>query len=168
MRVPLPRRWCAAAARQRGGEITTSAPRVVARMSPPDRLLPSPVTETQSQRRVVVTGMGIVSCLGNTVEDVKASLHECKSGISLNEKYIEIGMKSHVSGKPDIDTDEFIDRKQGRFMGSQSAASSSPPPRCPVTSSGAPALSAAPQLRAHRCIRSALFAANARYAFIAM
>ncbi|KAL1496001.1 hypothetical protein AB1Y20_014637 [Prymnesium parvum] len=70
-----------------------------------------------SQRRVVVTGMGIVSCLGNTLEDVKDSLHNCKSGIRVNEKYIEVGMKSHVSGRPDIDTDEFIDRKQGRFMG---------------------------------------------------
>jgi len=70
-----------------------------------------------AERRVVVTGMGIVSCLGNSIEDVKTSLHECKSGIKTSEKYQEIGMKSHVCGRPDIDTDEFIDRKQGRFMG---------------------------------------------------
>lgn len=77
------------------------------------------VDVSQSQRRVVVTGMGIVSCLGNTVDDVKESLHSCKSGIRFNEKYVEIGMKSHVCGTPDINTDDFIDRKQGRFMGSE-------------------------------------------------
>merc|ERR1719310_1958475 len=68
-------------------------------------------------RRVVVTGMGVISCLGNTVDDVCTSLKECKSGIGVSEKYQEIGMKSHVCGRPDIDTDEFIDRKQARFMG---------------------------------------------------
>jgi len=68
-------------------------------------------------RRVVVTGMGITSCLGNTLDDVTKSLHECKSGIKYSETYKEVGMKSHVCGKPDIDCDEFIDRKQARFMG---------------------------------------------------
>ena len=72
---------------------------------------------TQNGKRVVVTGMGIVSCLGNTVEDVKTSLHECKSGIKYNEKYEEIGMKSRVCGRPDLDADTLIDRKQLRFMG---------------------------------------------------
>ena len=61
--------------------------------------------------------MGIVSCLGNNLEDVATSLHECKPGIRFNDKYEEIGMKSKVCGTPDIDCDEFIDRKQGRFMG---------------------------------------------------
>ena len=61
--------------------------------------------------------MGIVSCLGNTLEDVATSLHECKPGITMNEKYKEIGMKSNVCGTPDINCDEFIDRKQARFMG---------------------------------------------------
>merc|ERR1719326_2581871 len=61
--------------------------------------------------------MGITSCLGNTLDDVTKSLHECKSGIKYSEKYKEIGMKSHVCGRPDIDCDEFIDRKQARFMG---------------------------------------------------
>jgi len=68
-------------------------------------------------RRVVVTGMGIVSCLGNTLEDVATSLHECKPGITSNDKYKEIGMKSNVCGTPDINCDDFIDRKQARFMG---------------------------------------------------
>jgi len=66
---------------------------------------------------VVVTGMGVVSCLGNSLDEVSKSLHECKSGITKNEKYMEIGMKSHVCGRPDIDPSEFIDRKQARFMG---------------------------------------------------
>jgi len=61
--------------------------------------------------------MGIVSCLGNTLEDVTKSLHECTPGIGYSDKYEEIGMKSKVCGRPDIDTGEFIDRKQARFMG---------------------------------------------------
>merc|ERR1719331_561867 len=68
-------------------------------------------------RRVVVTGMGIVSCLGNSLDDVSASLKEAKSGIKVNQKYIDIGMKSHICGRPEINLDEFIDRKQARFMG---------------------------------------------------
>ena len=61
--------------------------------------------------------MGIVSCLGNTLDDVATSLHDCKSGIKVSEKYKEIGMKSHVCGRPDLETDALIDRKQLRFMG---------------------------------------------------
>ena len=68
-------------------------------------------------RRVVVTGMGIVSCLGNTLDDVAKSLKDCKSGITFSEKYKELGMKSNVCGRPNIDADELIDRKQLRFMG---------------------------------------------------
>lgn len=67
--------------------------------------------------RVVVTGMGIVSCLGNTLDDVAKSLHDCKSGITRNDKYAEIGMKSQICGRPEIDADALIDRKQLRFMG---------------------------------------------------
>ena len=61
--------------------------------------------------------MGVVSCLGNTLDDVAKSLHECKSGIKFNPEYVEKGMKSHISGRPDIDCDSLIDRKQTRFMG---------------------------------------------------
>jgi 3-oxoacyl-(acyl-carrier-protein) synthase len=68
-------------------------------------------------RRIVVTGMGIVSCLGNTLEEVSDSLHAAKPGIKFSEKYKEIGMKSHICGTPDINCDDFIDRKQARFMG---------------------------------------------------
>ncbi len=68
-------------------------------------------------QRVVVTGIGIVSCLGNDAAAVKASLLAGKSGISHNEAQVEAGMRSHVAGKPDIDLSEHIDRKQWRFMG---------------------------------------------------
>ena len=140
----------------------------------------------QSDRRVVVTGMGIVSCLGNSQDEVADSLHKAKAGIKFSEKYKEIGvpavltgqegrrstraghprasvrargagqrapgpphavrmpharrprestvraqcragvgrfvprhpgMKSHICGTPDINCDDFIDRKQARFMG---------------------------------------------------
>ena len=68
-------------------------------------------------KRVVVTGLGIVSSLGNNAEEVTSSLKQGKSGISYNPAQEEIGMRSWVSGKPDIDLAEHIDRKQWRFMG---------------------------------------------------
>ena len=72
-------------------------------------------------RRVVVTGMGIVSCLGNDTGTVSESLYEGRSGISLRQEHIDIGMRSHVAGAPDIDIKELIDRKQLRFMGDAAA-----------------------------------------------
>ena len=72
-------------------------------------------------RRVVITGMGIVSCLGNNAEAVTTSLREGNSGISRNESYSELGMRSLISGTPNIDLKENIDRKQLRFMGSAAA-----------------------------------------------
>lgn len=74
-------------------------------------------------RRVVVTGMGVVSCLGNNVEEVVSSLRDGKSGISKHEDYVERGMRSHVAGRPQIDLKELIDRKQYRFMGAAAAYS---------------------------------------------
>ena len=68
-------------------------------------------------RRVVVTGMGIVSCLGNTTEAVIDSLRHGKSGISFNEKFREMGLRSQVCGSVDIDLVGLIDRKHKRFMG---------------------------------------------------
>lgn len=67
-------------------------------------------------RRVVVTGLGIVSCLGNDKESVLNSLHEGKSGIRFAEDYKEYGFRSHVCGRIDLDA-ESIDRKVRRFMG---------------------------------------------------
>ena len=71
-------------------------------------------------KRVVVTGMGIVSCLGNTLEDVKASLHEAKSGITFSEEYEELGIKSQVRGIPDLSDKEIKDlipKQSFRFCG---------------------------------------------------
>jgi 3-oxoacyl-[acyl-carrier-protein] synthase-1 len=72
-------------------------------------------------RRVVITGLGIVSCLGNSAEEVTTSLREGKSGISLRQEQIDMGMRSHVAGAPDINTSELIDRKVLRFMGDAAA-----------------------------------------------
>ncbi len=74
-------------------------------------------------RRVVVTGIGIVSCLGNDIDAVLDSLRAGRSGIKHNSSYEEIGMRSHVSGSVDIDTVAMIDRKILRFMGDASAYS---------------------------------------------
>jgi 3-oxoacyl-[acyl-carrier-protein] synthase-1 len=72
-------------------------------------------------RRVVVTGIGVVSCLGNSKEDVLDSLKEGRSGISFNESFKEMGLRSHVCGSVDIDIGEHIDRKVRRFMGDAAA-----------------------------------------------
>ena len=72
-------------------------------------------------RRVVVTGMGLVSCLGNTKDSVVESLRHGKSGISFNEKFQEMGLRSCVSGSVDMDLNEHIDRKVRRFMGDAAA-----------------------------------------------
>ncbi len=68
-------------------------------------------------QRVVVTGLGIVSSLGNNASEVTDSLRNGKSGITYNAAQEEIGMRSWVSGKPNIDLSEHSDRKQWRFMG---------------------------------------------------
>ncbi|MBM6552336.1 beta-ketoacyl-ACP synthase I [Marinomonas ostreistagni] len=67
-------------------------------------------------RRVVVTGLGIVSCLGNDKQTVLESLREGRSGIRFAEDYQEKGFRSHVCGRIDLD-DSVIDRKVRRFMG---------------------------------------------------
>lgn len=72
-------------------------------------------------KRVVVTGMGIVSCLGQEVNAVVESLKQGKSGISYNESYAELGFRSRVSGSIDIDLKSLIDRKILRFMGDAAA-----------------------------------------------
>ncbi|MBF7054255.1 beta-ketoacyl-ACP synthase I [Halomonas sp. KAO] len=72
-------------------------------------------------RRVVVTGLGIVSCLGNDKQQVLEALREGRSGIRFKEEYAERGFRSHVAGVVDIDLDALIDRKQRRFMGDAAA-----------------------------------------------
>ena len=72
-------------------------------------------------KRVVVTGMGIVSCLGNDKQTVLESLQQGRSGIRFQQDYADVGMRSHVAGSIDIDTSEHIDRKVKRFMGDAAA-----------------------------------------------
>ena len=72
-------------------------------------------------KRVVITGLGVVSCLGNNQEEVYQSLLNSKSGISFCEEYKEYNLKSHIHGKPNIKLEDHVDRKIMRFMGSGSA-----------------------------------------------
>ncbi|WP_426358351.1 beta-ketoacyl-ACP synthase I [Pseudocolwellia sp. HL-MZ19] len=67
-------------------------------------------------KRVVITGLGIVSSIGNNSEEVLASLKEGRSGISHSESFAEVGLRSQVWGKPDINIADHIDRKAVRFM----------------------------------------------------
>ena len=68
-------------------------------------------------RRVVITGMGIVSPIGNTPDEVEASLRAGRSGIAFSETYAEHGFRSQVHGVPDIVLEDHIDKRQLRFMG---------------------------------------------------
>ncbi|WP_104205204.1 beta-ketoacyl-ACP synthase I [Billgrantia saliphila] len=72
-------------------------------------------------RRVVVTGLGIVSCLGNDAQTVVEALRSGRSGIRFKEEYAERGFRSHVAGVVDIDLDALVDRKLRRFMGDAAA-----------------------------------------------
>ena len=74
-----------------------------------------------SSKRVVVTGYGIVSCIGDNKKEVLQSLRDVKSGISHCKEYEELGMRSHVHGKPKINIEENVDRKILRFMGEGAA-----------------------------------------------
>jgi 3-oxoacyl-[acyl-carrier-protein] synthase I len=68
-------------------------------------------------RRVVVTGMGIVSSIGNNTQEVLASLHEAKSGVVRADKYAELGFRCQVHGAPTLDAQEVVDRRAMRFHG---------------------------------------------------
>ena len=72
-------------------------------------------------KNVVVTGVGIKSCIGNTYDKVLKSLQEGTSGITKNDSYSDMGFRSQVSGSVDLDFAELIDRKLFRFMGEASA-----------------------------------------------
>lgn len=74
-------------------------------------------------KRVVVTGMGIVSSLGNDITEVTTSLKDGKSGIQFCDDYAELGMRSQIAGRVSIDQKELIDRKHLRFMGDAAAFS---------------------------------------------
>lgn len=68
-------------------------------------------------RRVVVTGLGIISCIGNDKEEVLESLKAGKSGITFSQEYADLGFRSQVHGKPDINLSEKINKRLWRFMG---------------------------------------------------
>jgi 3-oxoacyl-[acyl-carrier-protein] synthase I len=72
-------------------------------------------------RRVVVTGMGIVSSIGNNTQEVLASLREAKSGIVRADKYAELGFRCQVHGAPTLDASEAVDRRAMRFLGGGAA-----------------------------------------------
>ena len=72
-------------------------------------------------KRVVISGIGIVSCLGNDKNAVLDSLKQGRSGIKFKQEYADMGMRSHVAGSVDINTADFIDRKVKRFMGDAAA-----------------------------------------------
>ena len=72
-------------------------------------------------KRVVITGLGVVSCLGNDAESVTDSLYAGRTGIALRQEQVDIGMRSHVAGAPNIDIPSLVDRKQLRFMGDAAA-----------------------------------------------
>jgi 3-oxoacyl-[acyl-carrier-protein] synthase I len=72
-------------------------------------------------RRVVVTGMGIVSSIGNNTQEVLASLREAKSGIVRADKYAELGFRSQVHGAPSLDPEGVVDRRALRFLGGGAA-----------------------------------------------
>ncbi|MGR7995534.1 MULTISPECIES: beta-ketoacyl-ACP synthase I [unclassified Xanthobacter] len=72
-------------------------------------------------RRVVVTGMGIVSSIGNTTQEVLASLREAKSGITFAEDYAKLGFRSQVQGAPTLNAEEVVDRRAMRFHGGGTA-----------------------------------------------
>ena len=75
----------------------------------------------KNTRRVVITGMGIVSCIGNNKEEVLESLKAGKSGISASTEYAEMGFRSQVHGKPSINLEDAIDKRLLRFMGEAAA-----------------------------------------------
>jgi 3-oxoacyl-[acyl-carrier-protein] synthase-1 len=72
-------------------------------------------------RRVVVTGLGVVSSIGNNRDEVVKSLQQGSSGLAFKEEYAELGMRSHVEGTVNISVEEHIDRKVRRFMGDAAA-----------------------------------------------
>jgi 3-oxoacyl-[acyl-carrier-protein] synthase I len=72
-------------------------------------------------RRVVITGLGIVSCLGNDADSVADALYHGRSGIRRRQEQVDAGMRSQVAGAPEIEASEHIDRKRLRFMGDAAA-----------------------------------------------
>src|SRR6266487_264272 len=72
-------------------------------------------------KRVVVTGMGIVSSIGNNTQEVLASLREAKSGVVRADKYAELGFRCQVHGAPTLEPEGAVDRRAMRFLGGGTA-----------------------------------------------
>ena len=72
-------------------------------------------------RRVVVTGMGIVSSIGNNTQEVLASLYDAKPGITHSEDYAKLGFRSQVFGRPTLNPADVVDRRAMRFLGEGAA-----------------------------------------------
>ena len=72
-------------------------------------------------RRVAITGIGIVSCIGNSTAEVSDSLKNGKSGISRADKYLELGFRSQIYGMPTLDIEAAVDKRVRRFMGEGAA-----------------------------------------------
>lgn len=72
-------------------------------------------------KRAVITGMGLVSCLGNNEKEVAGALRDGRSGIKHQPEYAKVGLRSQVAGIPEIDLDSLIDRRDRRFMGDAAA-----------------------------------------------
>ena len=72
-------------------------------------------------RRVAITGIGIVSCIGNSTAEVSESLKNGKSGISRADKYVELGFRSQIFGMPSLDIKATVDKRVRRFMGEGAA-----------------------------------------------
>src|SRR5262252_1953510 len=79
------------------------------------------IADEASMRRAVVTGMGIVSSIGNNTQEVLASLREAKSGIVRADKYAELGFRCQVHGAPTLEPEGAIDRRAMRFLGGGAA-----------------------------------------------
>ena len=78
-------------------------------------------------RRVVVSGMGIVSSIGNNTQEVLASLREARSGIVFADRYAELGFRSQVHGAPQLLSEQALDRRAMRFHGGGTAWSGALP-----------------------------------------
>src|SRR5690606_21689420 len=74
------------------------------------------IDEECKMRRVVVTGLGIVSSIGNDADEVQASLREARSGITFSPDFAEHGFRSQVWGMPTLDPAELVDRRAMRFL----------------------------------------------------
>src|SRR6202008_1771514 len=107
--------------RHRAGRRQTHIQRQGSESRPVQRRTARAHVRSAHMRRVVVTGMGIVSSIGNNTQEVLASLREAKSGISRADKYAELGFRCQVHGAPTLNAEDSVDRRAMRFLGGGAA-----------------------------------------------